>query len=359
MNVFLVFMIIVSIATRLHLLTNLWRLPLKNGDQFFLSQQVEAGFYREMGAPLFRRYRLAVLAPLVLDAPLALWLVATHKLTSAFFEQWLAIIGSILVYRLMVVYFSAQAGNTTGHKEVRPTVMQLSMSPRRLGDHTNFQVELAVGGSALLALGLFAHSYALAAPAADGHGFGNVVRQAGFLTWILYLQVGLLLLKVVYVRWRMPLPVNRTGDFRRWRAAWLRWHLTLLDSIRLLWALGMVWGVVRMIYWESWSRSTAIIALSAWVVPIGLYFVHVSRESRRFKAVERDVRPIELIKEFPKPPVPDGRFVAGGLLYFNRDNPRIVVRSPAGVAVNLAHWAPYVWVGYLIGLALLTMWRLR
>jgi hypothetical protein len=359
MNILIVFMIIAAIASRVHLLIKLWKLPLKNGEQFFLSQQVEAGFYRDTGAPLLWRYRVSVLVPLVLDAPLGIWLLATHKLTSAFFEQWLAIIVSILVYKLVVVYFSAQAGNTAGQKEVRPAVMQLSMAPRRLSEHTSLRVELAVGAAALLALGLFAHSYALASHAADGRGLSYVVREGGVLIWILYSQAGLLLLKVVYVRWRMPLPVNRTEDFRRWRAAWLRWHLTILDSMRLLWALGMVWAVLRMIYWESWSGNAAIIALSAWVIPIGLYCVHIGRESRRFKAVEREVRPVELTKEFPKPPVPDGRFLAGGLLYFNRDNPRIVVRSPAGVAINVAHWAPYVWAGYLIGLALLTMWQLK
>src|SRR5215469_12186974 len=60
--------------SRLRLLRRVWRLPLKNGESFFLAQPVVPYFYGGAGAPLFRRYHTAVFVPVVLDAPLDGWL---------------------------------------------------------------------------------------------------------------------------------------------------------------------------------------------------------------------------------------------------------------------------------------------
>jgi len=41
-----------------------------------------------------------------------------------------------------------------------------------------------------------------------------------------------------------------------------------------------------------------------------------------------------MVKEFPLWPIAEGRYLAGGLLYFNRDDPWVLVRSPDGIAVG-------------------------
>jgi hypothetical protein len=68
---------------------------------------------------------------------------------------------------------------------------------------------------------------------------------------------------------------------------------------------------------------------------------------------------VELVKEFPRPPVAEGRFLAGGLLFLGRDNPSVLVRSAQGLAVNLGHTSTYLWAGYFVGLALLMAWVVR
>jgi len=60
---------------RLHFLRRLWRLPLKNGEGFFLAQRVGPDFYRDAGAPLFRRNHASLFVPLFLDVPAVVWLV--------------------------------------------------------------------------------------------------------------------------------------------------------------------------------------------------------------------------------------------------------------------------------------------
>ncbi|HKV41259.1 MAG TPA: hypothetical protein VJX67_18785 [Blastocatellia bacterium] len=358
MNILLIAGSILELVTRVYMACEQWRTPLKNGERFFLAQSVEPRFYQGAGAGLLRRFRLSLLIPLALDTPLSLGLFAAHKYGMAIIEQWLALIVTVVFYNLILAHFSSRARNLAKHPEERQaTAVQLSMSPRRLRDHTSLVVELVVAATMLLALGVLARNYALARTASASHTRGSFVHGAGlFVIWTLYLQLGMLLLKVVFVRWRMPLPVNRAGDFRRWRGAWLRWHLKLLDSLRVLVALGLPWGILIKTYASGWTRTTGIISAGWWLPVMAGFLVHISREGRRLKAVVREVNPVELVKEFPRPAVPDGRFLAGGLLFFNRDNPATVVRSLRGIAINLAVIGPYAWVGYFIGLAILTAW---
>ena len=51
----------------------------------------------------------------------------------------------------------------------------------------------------------------------------------------------------------------------------------------------------------------------------------------------------------------EGRYLAGGLLYFNRDNPWVLVpwHSVQGVALNLAHRTTHIAAAYLTGLIIL------
>jgi len=134
-------------------------------------------------------------------------------------------------------------------------------------------------------------------------------------------QIGFLLIKGVFVRWRMPLPANRTEDFRRWRAAWLNHNLKIFDALRVYAAVVLLTTTVWINYGRSLPHSFQIGFLAAGVLVCLLYLGYVLREGRILSAAERDMKPIELVKEFPRSPVAEGRYLAGGLLYFNRENP--------------------------------------
>jgi len=212
----------------------------------------------------------------------------------------------------------------------------------------------------LVALALLAYLYGLAAAApADRHLARSLRAALGATLWLLYLQAGLLLLKVVFVRWRMPLPARRTEDFRRWRAAWLSHHLRLFDAVRLLCALLLSNMMAIFAFRLPRSRAAMIGLAGAWLAIIVAFMVDSRRQARRLAAVEREIRPVELVKEFPRRPIPEGRFLAGGLLYFNRDNPGVLVRSAQGIAVNLAHPSTYAWAAYLIGLVVVMVWMVQ
>jgi hypothetical protein len=360
MNAMMISLAALLFFFRVRLLQRLWRLPLKNGEGFFLASPVGPDFYRTAGAPLFRRYQLLLFFPLVLDVPLVAWFAFTERFIALALEQLLAMLVAIVLYNLMVAHFSTRAAAVSGVQEERPASIQLSMTPRRLRDYLVPAVEAVIVVASVLALALLAYSYALSRPPGATHSAVRAFRGGLVLTvWVFYWQIGFLLLKGVFVRWRMPLPANRTEDFRRWRAAWLSHNLRVFDAVRLLSALSLLAGMTWINYGRHWPRMVQIAILLVAALGMLVYTVYVMRESRRLAATERELRPVEMVKEFPRWPVAEGRYLAGGLLYFNRDNPWVVVRSAQGIALNLAHRTVYAWTAYFTGLIALVIWMAR
>jgi hypothetical protein len=362
MTVF-VYTAMVMFAFRLFLLRRMWPLPSKHGENYFLGQRVGPGFHREAGAALLRRYHTSLFVPVLVDLPLVLWLLVTQRHMYLVLEQVVALVAVVVMYNLMAVHFSYRAGSIAGPQEERPTTLQLSMAPRSLREHTVLAVEVMIVAATVISLGLLVRVYLLAdlsvAPGADHaapHAFRGLVVA---VVWCLYWQIGFLLLKRVFVRWRMPLPANRTEDFRRWRAAWLSHNLKIFDAVRILCALAVLGGATWINYGWNWPKSAQIGILCAALLGMAVYVFYVLREGRRLAAAEREMKPIELAKEFPRSPIATGRFLAGGLLYFNRDNPGVIVRSAQGIAINLAHPGTYIWFAYFLGLVAMAIWMAK
>jgi hypothetical protein len=360
MTALLISVVALMLAIRLQRIRALWRHPLRNGEEWFLAQQVSPEFYRGAGAALLRRYRVSLFLPFVADAPILVWLAVTGRYIVLLVEQWVAMIASVVVYNLILVYFSGRASVEAGTVVDRPaTTLHLSMAPRRLRDHTHRWVEVAVAACMLVSLAVLARGWTQASAGADRHLRHAVTGGGALFAWLLYLQLGLLMLKGVFVRWRIPLPVRRTEDFTRWRSAWLTFHLRLFDALRLIFALVLAASMTKLLLPHPYPRAAWIALIGVLALAVVIMILYLVREQRRLAVVEREIKPVELVKEFPPAPIPEGRFLAGGLLYFNRDNPQVLVRSAQGIALNLGHVGPYAWVGYFVGLLLLMTWMVR
>jgi len=360
MTTLLVSIVALMLVLRLQRVRALWRHPLRNGEDYFLAQPVVPGFYQGAGAALLRRYQVALFLPFVADLPILLWLAATGRYLILVVEQWIAMIASVVVYNLILLYFTGRASaQSSVPAERTATTLHLSMAPRRLRDHTHLWVELVIAACVLVPAVVLARGWLQAAAGADRHLRHAVLGDVVLGVWVLYVQLGLLLLKVVFVRWRIPLPVRRTEDFQRWRSAWLAYHLKLFDSLRLIFVLLVPTVLTKVFLPHPVPRAAIVALLAVWAVAILILVLYLQREQRRLAAVEKEIKPVELVKEFPPAPVAEGRFLAGGLLYFNRDNPRVLVRSAQGIALNLGHVSPYAWFGYFVGLVLIMTWMVR
>lgn len=360
MNAYVIAFVVLMLVARVRMLLRVWRLPLKNGEGFFLAQKVEPDFYRSAGLRLLQQYHATVFVVAVVDAPLIAWLFNSRRLMALVFEQVLALVALIVIYNFIIAFFSGRATALFDNQERPTTSVQLSMAPRRLRDYTVSSVEAVIAGTTVLSLALLAESYLSARAAGASYVAVRTFRGCVLLTsWVLYWQVGFLLAKTLFVRWRMPLPANRTEDFRRWRTAWLDHNVKVIDAVRTFSAVAMLAIMTWMTYGRWWPRTDQIIVLAAGAVATLVYFGYVRREERKLAGAERELKPVEMVKEFPRRPIAEGRYLAGGLLYVNRDNPSVMVRSMGGLALNVAHRAIHIGAAYFAGLVALVVWMTR
>jgi hypothetical protein len=301
-------------------------------------------------------YRLTLLAVLFFDAPLVAWLATSGRLRALVGEQFVALVLSIIVNRLAFAHFrTREAAAARPADGTKARQIHVSMAPRRLRDYTNFAVEGIIAAAILAALALVERTHGIASEPWVTWDARSWLRSVdNVAAWALYLQLGLLLLKVVFVRWRMALPETRTDDFRRWRTAWLGYHLRLLDSMRILMALAMLSAIV----WLTVAHDATTAFVGAWVIALLTLARYSRRDKRRFEAVTREVNPLELAREFPRSFVSEDRFLLG-FLYFDRETPGMLVQSGRGIALNLAHPTTYVWAAYLLGLIAVAGWVTR
>jgi len=298
-------------------LWRLWRAPLKEGEGKFLGIEVEPGFYRQAGATLLRRYRAWLVAPLTLEALILMWLIFSGRRLLAIYEQIPAMVTLSVWLNFTTYQFMERARQLTTAAPAQTTHgVQLSLVPRRLSDHSNWPVEAVI----VLLTGLT-------------------------LLWLAALWLG----------W---LPERPKAGLLKTVVLILYMHAGVLS---LLMAFGL-WGLLAFRTFKSWWGAEQVESpgLALALITLVVYTFYCVRERRRLAAVEREIRPLELIKEYPPAnatPPPEGRFLAGGLFYLNRDNPVAVTRSPRGLAINLANRGAYLWVAYIAGLFWLVVWQ--
>src|SRR5581483_6959477 len=127
-------------------------------------------------------------------------------------------------------------------------------------------------------LTLLVKGYAMSHSAGANYFAIRGFRGSVLLTaWVLYWQVGFLLVKGVFVRWRMPRPANRTEDFRRWRTVWLNHHVRVIDAVRTLSAVALLAMMAWLTYGRAWTRNNQIVAVAAAALAMLPYFGYVGR----------------------------------------------------------------------------------
>lgn len=334
-------------GVRLSALRRFWSLPLKYGADHFLSVRLGPDVDRAQVAALLGRFRRCLLAPFLGDLVLVPILVAVHRTAYLLHEQFVMMVFTVVFRTLLVIHFAFRARQLApAAVENAPTRVQLSLAPRRLRDHTCWPLEAVLAalivGSLLLLSG---HLWGAAA------GFLDPARVRAEVIWLLYLQLGLLLVKRLFVKLRLKLPAARTEEYVRWRTAWLTYHLRVFDAVRL----GAGLGFLSLAMSQTIERDLRPPLAVGWAIIIVAMTAFAARERRRLRAVELAVQPVDLVREFPPTPVAEERFLAGGLFYFNRNSPAMFARSPTGLSMNLANVGSYLWAAYLVGLVVLVV----
>ena len=325
--------------------------PKKNGQTWFLSVEVGSDFYQGPGAAVLRGYRSTVLIANGVDWAIGLAFAAVGHLDYAILQQVIGVILFSLINNLIMFQYAYKARLIVGpakpsNADAPATSVQLSLEPRRLRDYSYWPLELSLFVALLLAVAI---------PLVKGH----LPSPPRAFVWFLYLHAGLVLLKLVFIHWRMKFPMARTDDYKRWRAAWLRYHLRVFDGARVVFTSVLLNLSVRELFsFDHRSVEWRLVSVALWV-PATLAVLYVwLKENKRLGIAQKETRPFELIREYPPARPVEGRFLAGGFLYFNRESPLMLAHGAQRIALNLAHKGTLIWAGYLIGLVALFVWQI-
>ncbi|HQR39756.1 MAG TPA: hypothetical protein PLF26_15320 [Blastocatellia bacterium] len=334
-----------AFVLRLFALKRFWRLPEKLGAGWVFATRIDDGSSVDALGILVRRYRSWLFLPVGVDVIAIALLVATNRLLLLAYEQLAAVVAMSVFCNLAAVHFAQRAKMFAATPEPsRVEAFQVSLESRRLRDHTNWILETVC---AVLC------TVAIIVTLALGEGISVVV-------WLAYLQIGLLLLKQLFVRGRMRLPANRADDARRWRDAWLAYHVRVFDAVRVAFASVMLVFAASDLGDKLWSiAALGPVVLGVVVTIVAVMTVYCIRERKRFAVVEREINPAELARELPSMPLPDGRFLAGGLLVVSPGSPVALTRGPRGIAINLASRTTVLWALYAGGFVALAVWQAR
>jgi len=319
-----------------------WVAPLLRGPDWFFDVAVPPDFLKGPGAALLRNYRWRLLIPWEIEGVSLLALWAASRFNS------LSITVVILVITLFTRFNYCAARIATENRArafERPEAMQpatnvaLSLEPRTLWNYTNWWVEAAI---ALLfaAAAVWMAFYPTAVPLVPR-------KFIGFLIVSLYIQVGLLLVKMGVVHSSSAAPADNREQYLAWRESLRRFATRMCDMMRFMFALNPL--LVLCLITGGSARSAAAIGVGILFIALLIY---ECRSRLKHLEVARRTRPAKF------PLLPAARN-ARGLLGFWPSLPVLLLRTANGYALNLAA-APVGIAGlYFAGFAALWVWLAR
>jgi len=305
------------------------RVPLMRGPGYFFNTRVPADFFDGPGREILRRYRLCIVAPFAVDA-VALALIYRFGDPRYLLYLALADVAIALINHTAALKRSIREARAF---EIEPlpqaSAVAFSLTTRRLRDYTSLPLELAVVGLNLAVVILL---------------WPEPSELLGFALVMVYVQLGLELLKYALIAGRTLLPSQNAEEYLAWRESYRRLMTDSCDAVRLMIA------VTALLATAGLDRAQLILAtlimLLAWVFWYG-------RRAKSFFAVYRHARPVRL----PGPLEPEAAVPL--MICYRPNTPLSFVKGARGWALNLANRRSQVGVAYLIGLFAVPMLLLR
>ncbi|HEX2331290.1 MAG TPA: hypothetical protein VHN74_21375 [Candidatus Angelobacter sp.] len=324
-----------------------WKQPVVRGTDWFFNVRVQPGFYEGEGKSLLRRYRLRMLATAAVEAPIAVALIATGHIP---YLGWLILASAIAVH--VNHLFNVEAaerkarGFATPGEDQPVSAMLVPLETRRLRDYTNRTVERLIVFGSIFSVAWLVRFY-LDSP--SGHNFGMVFGMPIFL---LYYQLGFLLMKNAVVQWSAPIPKMQAEEHLKAREERRKLYLHVADASRIMVTAGLVlWPFVvgapearRELFFKA-----HFVVLMAMAVIFGIW--HEMGRNSVLKAALRanPVRMPDLLNAQP----------AGWPVCYQPATPTLLVRAARGYSLNLANRFTLLGAGYLAGfLALIMLLRM-
>jgi hypothetical protein len=288
---------------------------------------VPSDFYDGVGRMLLHRYYRRMLIPFAVDIPLAIAIFASGHLLLLNWE----VVGIAALIHINHLYSVDLAERQARRYAVAlaappPAAVVLSLTPRRLRDYTHPIVEALLALVLALALALWMRQ----------------VRTAYKVpVLVLYIEIGLLLIKQMIVSWRSPMPRSQLAEHVALREQTRTYYLAVCDFHRVVFALMLVWLAVH----PGTNQSAAFYVVFLSLGIVGQIVVELKR--KQLVKVALRARPVAL------PDFLNQATLARWPLCYRPSAPMLVIKGARGYSINLANSLAMVSVAYLAGLIVL------
>ena len=273
----LLFVTAVVVCFRAYFLVRrMWNYPLMNGQGYFMGMEVWPRFYDGAGSGWLRSYRTLLLAEHAVEAVALAAILASGRWR--YLTVWPVAGAGLFLCTYLGTFVYAR--HTLGSSVAVPSKVVVPLENRRLGDYLSWPAEtvcwtLAVVSWCLLLFG------------------GNTEVRWRAPVILTYGALGLLPLKIAWIRAGIPLPAERTEEHQRWLEAYRRYFVRIMNTGQWLMILVLAgaavikgWALDESVNWLRWA--VVAIALGTWLAMI---FVIV-RDGMRLESMGRGLRPI-------------------------------------------------------------------
>ena len=351
--------------------------PIAHREEAFFGLRVRPETLSGPGQHILHQYRVWLVTAFVGFEAINLFLpIYLHKLSYLLYLRSASnLLWPICAIALFGVFQERVKVFEIVERKQRPAGVALSLQTRRLHDYTNVTFEIINAGIFLTAFLIFSYNYP-ALPerlpthiswrgVIDGWAPKNFHTVFGGTIWLVYIQLGLMLLKSALVQSPRSLPLEQTEERLRYTEKSLRLVTNWLDWARGVWLFATIGAIFNVLIWrhDGLKLMANVVRVSTLGVVINIvsqvifwslvtlptvYFIY------RLYRLEREVKPVEWSK-LPRP-IDAEHFSLGGWLYFNYDNPALIVKGPRVYTINLANKWVHLCAAYFIGAALLIAW---
>lgn len=336
-------------------------MPVMRGEEAFFGVRVSTDFYLGEGRRLLHRYWFWLLMLFAeIEATGILVSIYRAELPLARVAAMpLLVLPATILYVLFYRQVKPFAASDAGER------FASALKRRRLSEYTNVYLEMAVLCLTVIPSLFLIYYYPQLPEKIPVHwdwrsrpdgwarkSFGTVF----FLPLMLvYMQGLFLLIKHGLLSVKMTLPAERTEEYLRGKEEFLRTIMRMMDWLRVLLA-AMMSALLLNIVFSSVEHLRHLVAIVALVDSLSTLLLLATCAYFIVRLIRIDR---ELKRKVGRVYVQRGRdaahWYAGGLFYYNPDDPAIFVEKLVGFGYtfNMANPWVYVYLGYIILLPLI------
>ncbi|HEX7285345.1 MAG TPA: hypothetical protein VF532_04145 [Candidatus Angelobacter sp.] len=315
-----------------------WQQPVLRGPEWFFNVPVQSDFYNGEGRRILQHYRMRMFAPIAIEALLTAAIFISGHLI---YLYWLVMAAAIAVH--VNHLFSVDLAERQARKFAVPEAEQpvsavmLSLTPRRLRDYSNRNVERFIIFATVAATAWLVRYY-LRSPAPH-----DIRTVFGVPALLIYYQLGFLLVKYGIVTRRTPIPRDQAEEHLQTREEARKLHLKSLDWLR-------VFSTVTLMFYpfilSAPQEKRSFFVSILWITTLAVSVVQAVWQEVRRRAVLKTslrARPMRM---------PDFLHTENSsrLVCYQPGTPMLLIRGARGYSLNLANKLAQIGAAYVAGL---------